>query len=61
MTKHCHGESYENCIERVPIFSSLSQDEMGEIAAITKAQFIGLGSRGESFMCCTAVRRKFPA
>lgn len=43
MTKHCHGESYENCIERVPIFSSLSQDEMGEIAAITKAQTFDKG------------------
>ena len=43
MTRHCHEESYDNCIERVPIFGSLSQDEMGEIAAITKAQSFDKG------------------
>lgn len=32
-----HKESHANCIESVPIFSSLSQDEMLEIAHITEA------------------------
>ena len=35
MSCHCHHHSGNNCIEQVPIFSSLSPEEMLEVARIT--------------------------
>ncbi|MDI9513688.1 MAG: Crp/Fnr family transcriptional regulator [Clostridiaceae bacterium] len=37
MNCNCHHDQHPNCIERVPIFSSLSREEMIEIAHITSA------------------------
>lgn len=38
MSHSCHTEGHSNCIEIVPIFGSLTQEEMLEIASITNAQ-----------------------
>lgn len=38
MVDHCRREKYVSCIERVPIFNSLTREEMQEIAAITTAK-----------------------
>lgn len=38
MVDHCRLEGHVNCIERVPIFSNLTKEEMQEIAAITTAK-----------------------
>lgn len=37
MNRICHHEHHPDCIERVPIFSSLNREEMLEIAHITHA------------------------
>lgn len=44
--EHCHNirkASEKSCIERVPIFSSLSREEMSEIAMITTAKTFSKG------------------
>ena len=38
MNCDCHTRDHSNCIEIVPIFSSLNKEEMLEVAAITTAQ-----------------------
>ncbi len=38
MREHCRPGKHGNCVEMVPIFSNLSQEERLEIAAIAKAQ-----------------------
>lgn len=38
MKCNCHNSNQTNCIEIVPIFNSLTQEEMMEIAFITKSQ-----------------------
>lgn len=38
MGEHCRSGRHVNCIEMVPIFSNLTNEEMLEIAAIAKAQ-----------------------
>ncbi|HHW12713.1 MAG TPA: Crp/Fnr family transcriptional regulator [Firmicutes bacterium] len=38
MADHCRHEAHASCIERVPIFNSLSEEERREIAAITTAR-----------------------
>lgn len=43
MNCNCLAKGHSNCIETVPIFNSLTQEEMLEIASITKAQSFGKG------------------
>jgi len=38
MDCHCHSKDQSNCIELVPIFSSLTKEEMLEVAAITRSK-----------------------
>lgn len=43
MNCNCHGRDGRNCIELVPIFSNLNQEEMEEVAAITAERSFSKG------------------
>lgn len=44
MNCNCHTNNYSNCIEIVPIFNSLTHEEMMEVAAITEARTFEKGN-----------------